>query len=206
MEELFPEPLPALCSGSGKAPGRRHGWTRCVISQGPNGFSMRLKFNFLVWDQANLPQIIFNEGSNNSAPVLLEWFTELARVQTQILSLQHSAVLANSPDVEVDKDGQSGEGRHSEPGQHKDIRQHDELGKQWEQKYQSDATGRAHVLAVTTEPVWLRGVWTQSLQNTWYVWYLQQGMVKTVSAFIAMLMTHSCMFQPMRTKRYALRP
>lgn len=68
-------------------------------------------------------------GGNNSALVLLELFTKLTWVQTQILSVQYGGVLANSPDVEVNENGQSGEGRHCKPGQHENIRQHDELGK-----------------------------------------------------------------------------
>lgn len=94
-----------------------------------NVSNTRLKFMLSVWNYTNYPHITFTRGANNSAPLLLELFTELARVQTQVLPLQYSGVLANSPDVEVDENGQSGEGCHSEPGQHEDIGQHDELGK-----------------------------------------------------------------------------
>lgn len=53
--------------------------------------------------------------------------TVLARVQAERGALQHGGILANVPDVEVDKDGQGGKHRHTQPGQHEDVRQHDEL-------------------------------------------------------------------------------
>lgn len=53
--------------------------------------------------------------------------TILTRVEAQRGPLQDSRVLANIPDVEVYKDGYGGERCHSEPGQHEDVSQHDEL-------------------------------------------------------------------------------
>lgn len=57
--------------------------------------------------------------------------TVLAWVQAEWSSLQHSSVLADVPDVEVYKDRDGGEPSNSQPGQHEDVCQHDELqGKQ----------------------------------------------------------------------------
>lgn len=60
--------------------------------------------------------------------------TILAWVQAERGPVQHCSVLANIPDVEVYEDGQGGESRHSEPGQHEDVRQHDELQRNAEQR------------------------------------------------------------------------
>ncbi len=53
--------------------------------------------------------------------------TKLARVKTQTCSLQNGRVLANGPDVEIHEDRQRGECCHTQPSQHEDVRQHDEL-------------------------------------------------------------------------------
>lgn len=53
--------------------------------------------------------------------------TILAWVQAECGPLQHGSILANIPDVEVYKDWEGGESSHSEPGQHEDVCQHDEL-------------------------------------------------------------------------------
>ena len=56
--------------------------------------------------------------------------TILAWVQAERGPVQHCSILANIPDVEVYEDRQGGEGRHSKPGQHEDVCQHDELQEQ----------------------------------------------------------------------------
>lgn len=53
--------------------------------------------------------------------------TVLAWVQAQRGSLQHSSVLANVPDVKVYEDWDGGKTSNSEPSQHEDVCQHDEL-------------------------------------------------------------------------------
>lgn len=53
--------------------------------------------------------------------------TILAWVQAECGSLQHSSILADIPDVEIYEDWEGGESSHSEPSQHEDVRQHDEL-------------------------------------------------------------------------------
>lgn len=53
--------------------------------------------------------------------------TILAWVQAERGPLQHSGILADVPDVEVYEDWEGGEGSHSEPSQHEDVCQHDEL-------------------------------------------------------------------------------
>lgn len=53
--------------------------------------------------------------------------TVLAWVQAERGSLQHSGILANVPDVKVNKDRNGGETSNSEPSQHEDVCQHDEL-------------------------------------------------------------------------------
>lgn len=53
--------------------------------------------------------------------------TVLAWVQAERGSLQHSSILANVPDVKVNKDRDGGETSNSEPSQHEDVCQHDEL-------------------------------------------------------------------------------
>lgn len=53
--------------------------------------------------------------------------TVLTRVEAQRSPLQQSVVLANIPDVEIYKDRNGGESCHSQPGQHEDVSQHDEL-------------------------------------------------------------------------------
>lgn len=53
--------------------------------------------------------------------------TVLAWVQAERGSLQHSSILANVPDVKVNKDRDGGESSNSEPSQHEDVCQHDEL-------------------------------------------------------------------------------
>lgn len=53
--------------------------------------------------------------------------TILAWVQAKRSSLQHSSILANVPDVKVYKDRDGGKTSNSEPSQHEDVCQHDEL-------------------------------------------------------------------------------
>lgn len=53
--------------------------------------------------------------------------TVLAWVQAERGSLQHGSILANVPDVKVNKDWDGGETSNSEPSQHEDVCQHDEL-------------------------------------------------------------------------------
>lgn len=69
----------------------------------------------------------WTQAGAGSARTLEAVLTVLARVQAERGALQRGAVLAEVPDVEVDEDGQGGEGSHSQPGQHEDVRQHDEL-------------------------------------------------------------------------------
>lgn len=56
--------------------------------------------------------------------------TILAWVQAECGPLQYGGILANIPDVEINKDGEGGESSHSEPSQHEDVCQHDELQQQ----------------------------------------------------------------------------
>ncbi len=53
--------------------------------------------------------------------------TILAWVQAECGPLQHGSILADIPDVEIYKDWEGGKSSHSEPSQHEDVCQHDEL-------------------------------------------------------------------------------
>lgn len=61
----------------------------------------------------------------------LKWrqsiLTILAWVQAERGSIQHSGILANIPDVEIEENWDGSKGGHSEPSQHEDVSQHDEL-------------------------------------------------------------------------------
>lgn len=57
------------------------------------------------------------------------FLTILAGVQAECGPLQHSDILANVPDVEIYKDWERGKSCHSQPRQHEDVCQHDELKK-----------------------------------------------------------------------------
>lgn len=53
--------------------------------------------------------------------------TILAWIQAQLRPIQNRRILANIPDVEVQKDWDGGESCDSKPSQHEDVGQHDEL-------------------------------------------------------------------------------
>lgn len=57
----------------------------------------------------------------------MSFLTILAWVQAECSTVQHGSVLADIPDVEIYKDWKGSKSSHSEPSQHEDVCQHDEL-------------------------------------------------------------------------------
>lgn len=60
-------------------------------------------------------------AEESSKPTVLAW------VQAECGVLHCGSILADVPDVKVDKDRDRSECCHSKPSQHEDVRQHDEL-------------------------------------------------------------------------------
>lgn len=67
--------------------------------------------------------------------------TKLTKVQAEIRPLHQGGVSADGPQVEVHVNWQGGERRHSQPGQHEQVRQHDKLQHRKVERENTSPTG-----------------------------------------------------------------
>lgn len=87
--------------------------------------------------------------ASSGARLVAIGLTVLAWIQTKRSSLQHSCILADVPDVKVYKDRDGGKTSNSEPSQHEDVCQHDEL----QEKH------RLHLWYITFVNLWRKLMW-----------------------------------------------